>query len=162
MGLIPRLVFVLLLVVSPIVVYATSAPLPQRVATHFGRGGIADGWMSHDLYLVFMLVMITVVPLAVTAATGLLPAGARSLLKKRAPELADGVRQETLTWLGGHACLLGSLLCLLLLGVHFLTLDANARTPARLDESAFFAVLGGFVALVAVWVVVLSLRLRRR
>ena len=40
MAIIPRLLFVLVLIVAPVVVYATSAALPERVATHFGRGGL--------------------------------------------------------------------------------------------------------------------------
>lgn len=162
MTVFPRLAFLLFLVVSPIVVFVTSAPLPERVATHFGRGGLADGWMSHDGYIAFMLVMITVLPLVVTASSGLLPAAARSLLKRRAPRMGEALRQETVTWLGGHACLMGCLICALMLGIHFLTLEANARTPARLDESAFFAVLGAFVALLVIWLAFLGLRLYRR
>ena len=57
MGVIPRLLYVLALVVAPIVVWTTSEPLPARVATHFGSGGYANGFMSHDAYLVFMLIM---------------------------------------------------------------------------------------------------------
>ena len=43
MGMIARMLFVLSLVVAPIVVWATSAPLPARVATHFARGGSPTG-----------------------------------------------------------------------------------------------------------------------
>ncbi len=59
MAAIPRLLFLLVLIVVPVVVYATSASLPERVATHFGPGGVANGFMSHGGYLTFMLAMST-------------------------------------------------------------------------------------------------------
>ena len=162
MSILGRLLFVLFLIVSPIVVYATSSSLPGRVASHFGRGGLANGWMSHDGYVMFMLVMITVFPLVVASAAGLLPAAARAMVRKRAAFLTPAKQEETVHWLGGHAGLFGVLLCVLFLGIHLLTLEANARTPARLDEGAFFTVLIAFAVLLLVWLGVLALRLYRR
>ncbi|MCC6196356.1 MAG: DUF1648 domain-containing protein [Burkholderiales bacterium] len=152
----------LFLVVSPIVVYVTALPLPARVATHFGRGGVANGWMGHDTYLAFMLLMVTAVPLAVAAGVGLLPAAARSLLRKRAALPAPAHQEEALRWLGGHASLFGCLMCLFLVAIHLLVAQANAHTPPRLDEGTFFLVAGAFVALLAVWVLALGRRLRHR
>jgi uncharacterized membrane protein len=157
-----RLVFVLVLVVTPIVVFVTSLPLPAQVATHFGRGGLANGWMTHDGYIAFMLVMSTVIPLVVAGATGLLRRMALSMIRRRAATL-DGTRlEDTIRWLGGHAAWVGILLSVLFLGMHFLMLEANGRTPARLDEGAFFAVMIAFVVLLVIWMIVLALRLRRR
>ena len=56
---------------------------------------------------------------------------------------------------------MGVLLSIFLVCIHLLTVDANARSPARLDEPAFFAVLIGFVILVAVWIGGLALRFAR-
>jgi uncharacterized membrane protein len=161
MPAISRLFFVLLLIVSPIVVYVTSSSLPARVATHFGSGGLANGWMSQGAYIVFMLVMITAFPLLVAAASGMIPAAARAMVRKKMASMDAGRQEEAVRWLGGHAPLIGVLLCLLFLGIHFLTLDANARNPARLDEAVFFVVLIAFVVLVLIWSVAFALRLRR-
>ena len=67
MGIVARVSFVLAVVVAPIVVWTTSAQLPARVASHFGRGGYANGFMSHDAYVLFMLAMTTILPLVVVA-----------------------------------------------------------------------------------------------
>ena len=53
MGIVVRMLFGLCLVVAPIVVWTTSAQLPARVASHFARGGYANGFMSQDAYVVF-------------------------------------------------------------------------------------------------------------
>jgi hypothetical protein len=163
MGVIPRLLFVLVLIVAPIVVWTTSAPLPARVATHFARGGLANGWMPHDGYVVFMLLMTTALPLALVAVTGFVPRLAISQisLPKRAYWLSPERREATLAWLAGHACTLGGLITAFLLGIHLLTVEANRHTPARLDESAFFVVLAGFLVLLVIWIVTMALRFAR-
>ena len=52
MGIAVRMLFGLCVVVAPIVVWTTSAQLPARVASHFARGGYANGFMPHDITLV--------------------------------------------------------------------------------------------------------------
>src|SRR5258707_14206170 len=73
MTMLPRLLFVLLLIVAPAVIFATSAPLPARVATHFARGGLANGWMTHDGYLTFILAFAGLLPASVVILLGVLP-----------------------------------------------------------------------------------------
>ena len=65
---------------------------------------------------------------------------------------------STLAALG---CAMGVLLILFLVGIHFLVLEANTRSPARLDESAFMVVLVGFLLLLALWIGALALRFGR-
>jgi uncharacterized membrane protein len=163
MGIIPRLMFVLVIVVAPILVWTTSAPLPARVATHFANGGQANGWMTRDGYVMFMLLMTTALPLVVVALTGFIPRIAMSQIAqgKRAYWLTPERREATLAWLASHACAMGVLLTVFLLGIHLLTIEANERTPARLDESAFFAVLIGFIVLLVIWIVTMALRFAR-
>lgn len=163
MGVIARLLFVLTLIVAPIVVWTTSQPLPATVATHFGRGGYANGFMSHDAYLVFMLAMTTLVPLVVVAATGVLPrvASSRIVMLNRDFWLAPGRREATLSFLASHACAMGVLLGAFLVGIHFLVLEANERIPPHLDEHAFTVVLVAFLLLLAVWIGTLVLRFAR-
>lgn len=163
MGIIARMLFVLILVVAPVVVWSTSSSLPGRVATHFGRGGLVNGWMSHDGYVVFMIMMTTLLPLVVVAVTGLVPRFATSSIARRNRQfwLAPERREATLNSLATSACAMGILLILFLVGIHFLVLEANARNPARLDESAFLVVLVGFLLLLALWIGTLALRFGR-
>ena len=163
MAILPRLLFVLVLVVAPIVVWMTSMGLPARVATHFARGGFANGFMSHDGYVMFMLLMTTLFPLVIVAMTGFIPRFAISQIGRRKRDfwLSAERRDATLGWLASHACAMGVLLCVFLVSIHLLTLEANQRTPPRLDEAAFFAVLIGFAVLLVVWIGAIALRFAR-
>jgi uncharacterized membrane protein len=163
MAIIPRLLFLLVLIVAPIVVYATSAGLPERVATHFGSGGLANGWMRHDVYLAFMLLMSTLLPLVVVVLTGFVPRIAVSQIKiaNRDHWLSPARRAETLAWLAGHASWLGIVLTLFLVGMHVLIVRANEVRPARLDEALFFMLMAAFVVLIIAWIVAMTLRFRR-
>ena len=162
MAIIPRLLFVLAVVIAPIVVYATSAVLPAKVASHFGLGGLANGWMPRDVYVAVMVALTLLLPLLVTLTTGFIPSLAFSKLKAPAREYwnAPQRRPETLAWLKAHSCWLGILLALFLCGVHLLLVQANARTPPRLDEPQFFVLMAIFVVLLVVWLVRLTLRFR--
>ena len=163
MGIIVRMLFGLCIVVAPIVVWTTSAQLPARVASHFGRGGYANGFMSHDAYLLFMLAMTTLLPLVVVACMGLIPRLATSRLSLRYREhwLAPERRAATLATLATWGCAFGIVLIVFLTSIHFLTLEANMRTPARLDEGGFFTVLVAFLVMLGLWIAFLALRFGR-
>ena len=54
-------------------IVATTQALPDPVATHFGFGYFANGWMTRDGYLRFMLAFATVLPVVIVAMIGWLP-----------------------------------------------------------------------------------------
>jgi uncharacterized membrane protein len=134
------LVFAILLVLTAMTVFATSDALPPAVAAHFGTNDLANGWMSRDRYLVFMLCFCVGLPLALVAALGWLP---------RRPALRT------------HAYRLGILMLLLALGVHLLVLEANAARPPRLASGLLGALLLAFLAALALWVMGLVRGLRK-
>ena len=163
MAIIPRLLFVLVLIVAPIVVYATSAGLPERVATHFGPAGVANGWMSRETYLAFMLAMTTLLPLFVVAMTGFFrasrsrrsgsPIASTGSPPTGAPKRSRGSRA---TRAGSASCCRCSSS-----GCTCCSCAANAVRPARLDEPLFFTLLAAFVVLLFAWIVAMTLRFRR-
>lgn len=163
MGTVMRTLFGLAVIVAPIAVWATSARLPERVASHFGNGGYANGFMSHDVYVLFMLGMTTLLPLVVVASIGFIPRLATSRLSIRHREhwLAPARREETMATLASWGCGFGVVLILFLTGIHFLVLEANMRTPPRLDEGAFFAVLVVFLVVLAAWIAFIAIRFGR-
>jgi len=154
MPMLPRIAFVVLLVVVSAVIGATTGSLPDRVATHFGTGGVANGFMSRDGYLLFMLAFTLVIPLFVVAMTGLLPGIARSPRNIQHYDywFAPARRDESSARLLNHACLLGCLLVLFFAGMHGALMVANATTPPRLPETAFFTMLAAFLVGIALWI----------
>ena len=60
--------FLLLLGVAALFVRQTSRDLPPLVATHFGAGGAANGFMSREFYLRFMLAFVVLLPWLVNFA----------------------------------------------------------------------------------------------
>jgi hypothetical protein len=141
----------------------TAALLPDAVATHFVGDGRPNGWMTREGYRVFMLLFVTVLPLFVVAMAGWLPRlfpGAANIPNRRhwmAPER----REAALRLLAAYACWLGSLLVLFIFGIHILLLQANRSVPARLPETAFFGLLGGFALALLAWIVIRVRRFRR-
>ena len=163
MTMLPRLLFILLLIVAPVVIFSTSASLPARVATHFGRGGYANGWMTHDGYLMFILAFTVLLPASVVILVGVLPRaiGSRAGIPNRNYWLAPERRTATLSALASIACWLGCLLVLFLVAIHLFTVEANAVTPARLSESAVIRVMIGFGLGILLWLLALWARFRR-
>ena len=163
MNVVARIALLLTLVVVPAVVYATSAGLPARVATHFIAGGAANGFMPRDAYVTFILGFSTLLPAALVALLAFVPQAAVAFIKVplRAHWLAPGRRPATMAWARAHACWFGVLLALFLLGVHLLTVQANTLTPPRLAEPTMFVLLGGFLAGLALWVATGTRHFRR-
>jgi len=162
MNTLPRLLLALVLVVVAIVVGATGSMLPPEVASHFGGGGVANGWMPRMGYVALIVALATLLPLAVACTSGLVPRVTRFRKLVRRPEywLAPERQEATRAFLANHACALGILLSLFMLGVHLLTLQANAVRPAQLPMAAFYALLGVFLAFLAAWIGMLFLRFR--
>lgn len=154
MLMLPRIAFVVLLVLVAAIIVGTSGALPEPIATHFGMGGVANGFMSHDGYLLFMLAFTIVIPLLVVAMTGLLPGIARSprMIQHYDYWFAPARRAESSARLLSHACLLGCLMVLFCGGMHVALMVANAATPPRLPETAFLIMLGAFLVGIALWI----------
>jgi len=153
MTTIPRVLFVALLVLCPAVIWGTSGALPERVATHFGHDGLANGWMTRDGYRAFMLALGTLMPLFMVAVAGFAPQFGSRAMKVPNPGywLAPERKHETLARMRTHACWLGSTMLVFFTGMHFLLLRANAVTPAHLPEGPFYAMIVALVIVVVAW-----------
>ena len=143
-------------------VVATAPGLPERVATHFGGSGAADGWMTRAGYVRFILLFVVVLPSLLVAAIGLLPRLFPQWvnLPNRAYWLAPERGDDSIDFLLAHACWFGVLMVLFIAAIHCLLLQANAASPPRLPTAPFVAVLAGFVAGLGVWMAMLYRRFR--
>jgi uncharacterized protein DUF1648 len=140
----------------------TGDRLPARVASHFGADGLANGFMTRQGYLLFMLV--------ITVITAGLPAYLVGIAARRTPMrlnipnktywLAPERRIATAEFLIGHATALAAGLAMFLLGMHLLVIRANHLSPPHLELAPFAALMLGFAVAMAAWIARLHRRFR--
>jgi uncharacterized membrane protein len=156
--------FVALLVGAAAFIAVTSTTLPERVASHFARGGQANGWMPRESYVVFILGAAVLVPAVLVTLLAWLPrVFPRAInLPNRAYWFEPTRRDATLKSLSAFAWSFGSALCVLIAGLHWAVVQANAANPPMLAEASVNALLAGFATTLCVWIVAWFLRFRRR
>lgn len=133
-------------------VNATHSQLPSRVATHFGPGGAANGWMTRQEHI--SLTCLT--PLGLMAVLALL-LGFNMLnpqllnIPHRDYWMAPERRRATLFILGGQNLLLGASITIFLGCVYWSILTVNQSIPPKLSGGALLGPVVGFVGLMALW-----------
>ncbi len=153
-------VFLLLYLGYVAALIASAAWLPDRVATHFGLGGHANGWRSRFSYLGFVGATPAVIALifaAVSALTQILPAHCINIPRRDfwlVPErrtITAGIIRNRLAWL----------LCLFTLffaGLHGLTLVANRTQPPQLPMDGLLMLVILFLVATIAWMAQLLMR----
>lgn len=162
MARIAPIVLALVVAAAVAIVVGTSSSLPETVATHFGSGGRANGFMTRTGYQLFYCGLIVFMTFVVYAATAWLPARRPDLISipNRAHWLDPARREAALAGLRIFGVALAVALVALFVGVHLLILEAHERTPATLAEGTFFGLLGAFVTFVFIIVALLYARFR--
>jgi hypothetical protein len=134
-------------------VWWTSGDLPPVVASHFGPGGAANGFMARRTYTAFMLAVVVAVP-ALVGFSGqlvrLLPIQWINLPNKD-HWLAPQRRAETLRSLRSLSVPLALALAVFLGFVHWLVVQANAVQPARLPERPLWIALAILGVTMGLW-----------
>jgi hypothetical protein len=142
-----------LLSVGYVALVAGSAPwLPERVAIHFGPGGMANHWTDRSQTIWFFEILTAVPAIFAGLAVVMrwLPAGAFNL-PHRDYWLAPERRAQTVAVISRQLIWMGCLVVLFLAGVYGLTIQANHVSPPHLPMDLFWALTGGFLAGVAAW-----------
>ena len=151
---------VCLTVFAAVFIVYTTRYLPDMVATHFDGNHQANGWMSRNGYLLFMLAftvgLSTFVSFCVSALPRKFPQWTN--VPHRDYWLSADRREESLLFLSAHGKRLGCLIVMMMLGMHYTILIANHTRPPTLPLSTFTAVLIGFSLALIWWIV----RLYRR
>jgi hypothetical protein len=150
----------LLIAAAALFVWHTSRDLPPIVASHFGPGGAANGFMTRQFYLCFMLGFVVLLPavLLLALARALRAPGARLNLPNAEYWLAEGRRAAALL---GYMRVFGALLVLFLCYVHWLVVRANALSPPVLDGARLGVALSLFLIALVSWIVLLRRAFRR-
>lgn len=156
-------IFLFVLVAAGAFVWFTSGDLPALVASHFGPGGAANGFMAKDTYTVLMLAVVVGVPALVASTTQLVRILPPQMinLPNRQYWLAPERRAATLEALASLNLRFALALAVFLCFVHWLVVRANAVQPARLPETLFFVGLAAFGAATLAWLLVLFRRFGR-
>ena len=138
----------------------TEPLLPERVASHFGFEGVADGWMARSVYLTFTATFPLVIGLifaGVTALVRILPAKYINIPRKDV-WLVPARRASTARLISRR---MTGLLCLMTLffgALHLLTVEANRTVPVRLSMGGLLLVTMGFLIALMLWVIFLLMR----
>lgn len=136
--------------------------LPERVASHFGADGVANGFMPRADYRNFIMLFTLGLPTAVVALLAVLPRFLTTLKLPNAGHwMAPAQRAKTIAFLTGQAFWLGTLLVLFLCGVHALLVRANTQAAPRLQDEWFFGLLAVFMLGMAAWAWSFMRRFRR-
>lgn len=158
-----RRVLLLVLVVAAGFVWFTSGDLPPVVASHFGSGGAANGFVGKGTYTAFMLAVVVAVPALIGFSGQLvrvLPLQLINLPNKQY-WLAPQRRAATLESLSSLSVPLALALVVFLCFVHWLVVQANAVQPVKLRETSLFVGLAVFGVATVLWLVVLFRRFGR-
>jgi uncharacterized membrane protein len=144
-----------LTVFAAVFVIYTTRYLPDTVATHFGTDNQANGWMSRNGYLLFILGFMIGISAFVSFVVGTLPRKFPQWtnVPNRDYWLAAERRDESLRYLNAHGKRLGYLIVMMMLGMHYVILKANYNQPPRLPLSTFSPILVGFSVALVWWVI---------
>lgn len=153
---------VALIALSAAFIAATTGQLPEVVASHFDNRSAADGWLTRANYLLLMLALAILLPLAIVGFIALVSRTAPRLinLPHRTYWLAEDRREQTLATLLAFACVQGGVLTVFAAAVHYVILQANATAPPQLPGALFVAVLVALLAAMVAWTVALFARFR--
>jgi uncharacterized membrane protein len=136
--------------------------LPERVATHFGTDGRADGWMTKAAYARFQVGLtgfLALLFLGIGKLMTLLPDDAINL-PNRDYWLAPARRARTVAIMKSEMHRFGCAMVAFSLGIQEAVIRANISQSFRLG-SLFFVCLVGFLGFTTVWTIGFYRRFRR-
>jgi hypothetical protein len=157
----PGFFFVLCLAASATFIAATTHALPEQVASHFGSGNAANGFMTRGGYSAFMLAFGLRAPAFMAIVVGPCRAGADPINVPNRDYWLDPKRWEaTMGALSALGAWLGSLTTIFIAAIHYVLIVANETSPPQLPADLFRMLLIGFVVGIALWLGTLYLRFR--
>lgn len=145
-------IFLLFLGFAAIFVGWSSGAMPESVASHFGPGGVANGFMPRQSYAMFMVVLMLLVPSLIYFATrsaSRLPVALINLPNK-GYWLAPERQASSLASLGRFGTFVAYATAFLLCLVHWMVIQANRVQPPQWEVAPLVAVMGLFFAVLGV------------
>lgn len=137
--------------------------MPETIASHFDANGVANGWSSRESFATQMVVLHLFLTTVFVCIGALLPRIPDSLINLPHKDvwLAPERRKETLAWTTDRLAWLGAAVQLLFCAVTQLSLRASGDAEKALPPWTHWALLAGFFAFMASWLVGFFRRFRR-
>lgn len=156
-----RLVFVICVLVSLVHLFWAAQHLPERMASHFGGGGRADGWSDRGTFLTLYSAMIVGMAILFAGLAVLMPRLPRGAFSIPNPEYWLAPEREALTrrWMGDQMLQIGGATLLFMSATLQATVVANTSEDPRLG-AWFWLVFAAYMIFVLVWTVKLLLDTR--
>jgi uncharacterized membrane protein len=152
-----RVLFILMFVANIVLTVVSVVVLPERVATHFGADGMADGWAPNHANAMLMTGVEVIAFCAIYFSVFLmrvLPARWVNLPNK-AYWLSPANRARTMEKMQGFMWQFGAAVFLLMLVDGVLAIQANLAKTVRLNLYVFFPVFGAFLVYTIWWTVMI-------
>lgn len=154
--------FLILLALGLVQMAVYYPQLPETLAIHFNRDGLANGWSSREVYFSIQIVLLAVLSLmAAFAPLWSLKPGMKFHLPNREYWLADERKEATMAWVDDSYRKLFLLSMILMLVVSEQVMRANLSQPVRLDSRWFLVGLGIYFLIIGLWLIRLFRRFRR-
>ena len=159
----PNSIFFFLVLVGAVQAYSYAARMPQPIASHFGGGGMVNGWQSRVAFFcteLGVMVLASVIAFGLPRIMGAMPLSLINVPNKEY-WFGPGKRADTLVFFNVQFAWFGCALLAFLLFVNELVFRANLTYPHRLTTNAFVTAMAIFLTFVVVWIVRLILRFSR-
>ncbi len=148
--------FLLLVAAAVAFIWFSGQELPRLVGSHFGRGGIATGFVPRNRYLFGISLASVLLPVLIVFPISLALRNPKAIinLPNRDYWLTPERRPETVNFIRTQMMRFGAALLAFICYVHWLVVQANESSPPRLAGSAFVSAVALFVGFVVVWIAI--------
>jgi uncharacterized membrane protein len=144
---IPRMIFFAVTLAAVAQCVLDFPALPDRLASHFGASGLANGWMTKPQFFIsygLLFLPALFVEFLVGRKVGLQPVD-RLRLPNKQYWLAPDRRAETIAYFESFFAWYGCAVLLVEVLAMGLAMHANFDAPPRLATGPIFAILSGFI-----------------
>jgi len=157
-----RALLILTYTANIILAVASLHILPPEVATHFGTGGMADGWGSRESSALFSFILDTALLLLLMLSPRLIGTIPPQWINIPNSEywLAPERQPRARTMLADAMDRFGVALFAFMFCAGMLMIRANLSDPVRLNEHLFLGSMAVFLIFTAIWIVWLYRRFR--